>query len=207
MDSLLIIGFLVLTGGRANAFAGTGDRLCLHAAAAEVLLIVIEFEISDHFHQFLRLTAQATCRSGHLLHQRGILLRHLIHTAHCFTILVDTRSLFAASMAIIAHDMLEVDRVIAQRLDSGVPLVGQVSRYIIAAGGKRLRPALLLLCCGAMGFTGAQRFKMSAVVEFIHTATLLHDDVVDDSALRPRVRHQIQFSPVFDPSTLTKSST
>ena len=103
--------------------------------------------------------------------------------------------------------MLEVDRVIAQRLDSGVPLVGQVSRYIIAAGGKRLRPALLLLCCGAMGFTGAQRFKMSAVVEFIHTATLLHDDVVDDSALRPRVRHQIQFSPVFDPSTLTKSST
>ncbi len=87
-------------------------------------------------------------------------------------------------MAIIAHDMREVDRVIAQRLDSGVPLVGQVSRYIIAAGGKRLRPALLLLCCGAMGFTGAQRFNLAAVVEFIHTATLLHDDVVDDSALR-----------------------
>jgi hypothetical protein len=90
----------------------------------------------------------------------------------------------AAPMAIIAQDMRDVDRVIAQRLDSGVPLVGQVSRYIIAAGGKRLRPALLLLCCGAMGFAGAQRFKMAAVVEFIHTATLLHDDVVDDSALR-----------------------
>ena len=87
-------------------------------------------------------------------------------------------------MAIIAQDMRDVDRVIAQRLDSGVPLVGQVSRYIIAAGGKRLRPALLLLCCGAMGFAGAQRFNMAAVVEFIHTATLLHDDVVDDSALR-----------------------
>ena len=87
-------------------------------------------------------------------------------------------------MTIIAHDMREVDRVIAQRLDSGVPLVGQVSRYIIAAGGKRLRPALLLLCCGAMGFTGANRFSLAAVVEFIHTATLLHDDVVDDSALR-----------------------
>ena len=87
-------------------------------------------------------------------------------------------------MAIIAQDMRDVDRVIAQRLDSGVPLVGQVSRYIIAAGGKRLRPALLLLCCGAMGFIGAQRFNMAAVVEFIHTATLLHDDVVDDSALR-----------------------
>ena len=87
-------------------------------------------------------------------------------------------------MAIVANDMRQVDRVIAQRLDSDVPLVGQVSRYIIAAGGKRLRPALLLLCCGALGFTGAQRFNLAAVVEFIHTATLLHDDVVDDSALR-----------------------
>lgn len=65
-----------------------------------------------------------------------------------------------------------------------MPLVGSVSHYIITAGGKRLRPALLLLCCGALGFEGAQRFSMAAVVEFIHTATLLHDDVVDDSALR-----------------------
>lgn len=80
--------------------------------------------------------------------------------------------------------MREVDRVIAQRLDSGVPLVGSVSHYIISAGGKRLRPALLLLCCGALGFKGEQRFNMAAVVEFIHTATLLHDDVVDDSDLR-----------------------
>jgi len=80
--------------------------------------------------------------------------------------------------------MHEVDLVIARRLDSGVPLVGQVSRYIIAAGGKRLRPALLLLSCGALGYTGEQRFNLAAVVEFIHTATLLHDDVVDDSALR-----------------------
>ncbi|MDO8276548.1 MAG: polyprenyl synthetase family protein [Burkholderiaceae bacterium] len=80
--------------------------------------------------------------------------------------------------------MVEVDRVIAQRLDSGVPLVGQVSRYLISAGGKRLRPALLLLTAGALGYQGAQRFNLAAVVEFIHTATLLHDDVVDDSALR-----------------------
>ncbi len=80
--------------------------------------------------------------------------------------------------------MREVDRVIAYRLDSGVPLIGQVSRYIIAAGGKRLRPALLLLTCGALGYTGEQRYNLAAVVEFIHTATLLHDDVVDDSALR-----------------------
>jgi octaprenyl-diphosphate synthase len=80
--------------------------------------------------------------------------------------------------------MREVDAVIAQRLTSGVPLVGQVSRYIIDAGGKRLRPALLLLTCGALGYQEAQRFNMAAVVEFIHTATLLHDDVVDGSALR-----------------------
>ncbi len=80
--------------------------------------------------------------------------------------------------------MRQVDQVIAHKLSSDVPLVGNVSQYIINAGGKRLRPALLLLCCGALGFEGDQRFNMAAVVEFIHTATLLHDDVVDDSALR-----------------------
>ena len=80
--------------------------------------------------------------------------------------------------------MREVDAVIARRLDSGVPLVGEVSRYIISAGGKRLRPALLLLICGALEYRGAQRFNLAAVVEFIHTATLLHDDVVDESTLR-----------------------
>ena len=80
--------------------------------------------------------------------------------------------------------MREVDNVIAQRLHSGVPLVGQVARYIISAGGKRLRPALLLLVAGALGYQGTQRFNLAAVVEFIHTATLLHDDVVDESTLR-----------------------
>ncbi|MEY3123610.1 MAG: hypothetical protein RLZZ573_130 [Pseudomonadota bacterium] len=87
-------------------------------------------------------------------------------------------------LSIVEQDMRQVDRVIANRLESGVPLVGHVSHYIITAGGKRLRPVLLLLCCGALGFTGAQRFNMAAVVEFIHTATLLHDDVVDESLLR-----------------------
>jgi octaprenyl-diphosphate synthase len=80
--------------------------------------------------------------------------------------------------------MRQVDAVIARRLASGVPLVGQVSQYIISAGGKRLRPALLLLICGALGYQGEQRFNLAAVVEFIHTATLLHDDVVDESTLR-----------------------
>ena len=80
--------------------------------------------------------------------------------------------------------MHAVDQVISQRLNSGVPLVGQVSQYIIAAGGKRLRPALLLMTCGALGYQSSQRFNLAAVVEFIHTATLLHDDVVDESILR-----------------------
>ncbi len=80
--------------------------------------------------------------------------------------------------------MLQVNRVIQQRLSSEVPLVSTISDYIIAAGGKRLRPVLLLLCCGALGYQGDQRFNMAAVVEFIHTATLLHDDVVDESEMR-----------------------
>ncbi|MEZ5642328.1 MAG: polyprenyl synthetase family protein [Burkholderiaceae bacterium] len=80
--------------------------------------------------------------------------------------------------------MRKVDATIAMRLDSGVPLVGQVARYIISAGGKRLRPVLLLLTAGALGCRSEQRFNLAAVVEFIHTATLLHDDVVDESTLR-----------------------
>lgn len=77
-----------------------------------------------------------------------------------------------------------MDNVISQRLQSSVPLIGSVSQYIIAAGGKRLRPALLLLVCGALEYREPQRFNLAAVVEFIHTATLLHDDVVDESSLR-----------------------
>lgn len=90
----------------------------------------------------------------------------------------------AAALALVAADMAAVDRVITERLHSGVPLVGEVARYIISAGGKRLRPVLLLLSCGALGYTGEQRHHLAAVVEFIHTATLLHDDVVDESSLR-----------------------
>jgi octaprenyl-diphosphate synthase len=80
--------------------------------------------------------------------------------------------------------MAQVDEVIANRLSSGVPLVGQVAQYIISAGGKRLRPVILLLTCGALSYQVAHKFSMAAVVEFIHTATLLHDDVVDESTLR-----------------------
>ena len=90
----------------------------------------------------------------------------------------------AAALALIADEMTAMDGVIRRRLESDVPLVAQVSHYIIAAGGKRLRPALVLLMCGALGYRGEQRLNLAAVVEFIHTATLLHDDVVDGSTLR-----------------------
>lgn len=80
--------------------------------------------------------------------------------------------------------MEAVDRVISERLESGVALVASVSQYIITAGGKRIRPALLLLMAGALGYKGTQHHNLAAVVEFIHTATLLHDDVVDESTLR-----------------------
>jgi octaprenyl-diphosphate synthase len=81
-------------------------------------------------------------------------------------------------------DMRAVDGVIRTRLDSGVLLIRQVAEYIVGGGGKRLRPMLLLLSAGAFGYRGAHRHELAAVVEFIHTATLLHDDVVDESELR-----------------------
>ena len=83
-----------------------------------------------------------------------------------------------------ALDMQAVDAVIRQRLASEVALVNQIAEYIIGAGGKRIRPRLVLLFSQALGFAGPERFDLAAIVEFIHTATLLHDDVVDESALR-----------------------
>ena len=81
--------------------------------------------------------------------------------------------------ALIGSDMKAVDAVIRDRLHSDVVLVRQVAEYIIGAGGKRMRPALVLLAAGAMGYSGRHHHDLAAVVEFIHTATLLHDDVVD----------------------------
>jgi octaprenyl-diphosphate synthase len=85
---------------------------------------------------------------------------------------------------LIEHDMRAVDAVIQARLSSEVVLINQVAAYIIAGGGKRMRPALLLLAAGALDYQGHDHHELAAVVEFIHTATLLHDDVVDESALR-----------------------
>lgn len=85
---------------------------------------------------------------------------------------------------LIGPDMLAVDGVIRQQLHSDVVLVRQVAEYIINSGGKRMRPALVLLAAGALGYSGKHHHSLAAVVEFIHTATLLHDDVVDESELR-----------------------
>jgi octaprenyl-diphosphate synthase len=86
--------------------------------------------------------------------------------------------------ALIGADMNAVDSVIRRRLYSDVALVRQVAEYIIQSGGKRMRPALVLLAAGALNYEGQHHHDMAAVIEFIHTATLLHDDVVDESALR-----------------------
>lgn len=80
--------------------------------------------------------------------------------------------------------MQAVDAVIRERLHSDVSMIRQIAEYIIAGGGKRMRPALLLLSAQAAKYQGRQHHELAAVVEFIHTATLLHDDVVDESALR-----------------------
>jgi octaprenyl-diphosphate synthase len=85
---------------------------------------------------------------------------------------------------LLRPDMAEVDRVIRERLHSEVVLVRQVAEYIVHSGGKRLRPALVVLCSKALGYQGGRHHELAATVEFIHTATLLHDDVVDESALR-----------------------
>jgi octaprenyl-diphosphate synthase len=85
---------------------------------------------------------------------------------------------------VIGDDMAVVDRVLRTSLASDVLLIRQVAEYIIAGGGKRLRPAVLLLAAGATGYRGPDQHTLAAVIEMIHTATLLHDDVVDESQLR-----------------------
>ena len=89
-----------------------------------------------------------------------------------------------AIQALAAADMAAMDTLIRQRLASDVVLINQVAEYIIGAGGKRLRPMLLLLTAGALGHRSTEAHQLAAVVEFIHTSTLLHDDVVDESDLR-----------------------
>jgi octaprenyl-diphosphate synthase len=91
---------------------------------------------------------------------------------------------FDAVSNLARDDMEAVDRLISSSLESDVALVSQVSRYIVASGGKRLRPLIVLLAARAFGYEGEQHVRAAAIIEFIHTATLLHDDVVDSSSRR-----------------------
>jgi len=91
---------------------------------------------------------------------------------------------FESISTLIADDMKAADKLIQARLQSDVVLINQLGLYIINSGGKRLRPALTILCARACGYQGDQHINLATIIEFIHTATLLHDDVVDGSDLR-----------------------
>jgi octaprenyl-diphosphate synthase len=85
---------------------------------------------------------------------------------------------------LIAEDMDVVDKLIVEQLKSDVVLINQIGAYIVHSGGKRLRPMIVLLAARSCGYDGARHINLAAIIEFIHTATLLHDDVVDGSDLR-----------------------
>ena len=84
----------------------------------------------------------------------------------------------------VREDFEAVDALIIESLNSDIPLVEEISAYIIKAGGKRLRPLLVLLAARASGYKGSEHIKLAVIIEFLHTAMLLHDDVVDNSSLR-----------------------
>ena len=91
---------------------------------------------------------------------------------------------FSEIQALMKSDLEMMDNILINRLNSNVELINQMSHYIINSGGKRIRPLLLLLCARATGYSGKDHHAMAVVIELIHTATLLHDDVVDESTTR-----------------------
>jgi octaprenyl-diphosphate synthase len=118
----------------------------------------------------------------HGRHGRLLIIRHCWFTHPVLDTLIPAPTVLVDDP--LSAEMREVDSVIRARLSSRVALIDQISSYIVTAGGKRIRPRLVLLFSEALGFKGPERFELAAIVEFIHTATLLHDDVVDESALR-----------------------
>lgn len=107
-----------------------------------------------------------------------------MNVPHPASVVLETTAKSPPSADPVDAAMRQVDAVIRERLASRVALIDQISRYIIGAGGKRIRPRLVLLFSQALGFEGPERYELAAIVEFIHTATLLHDDVVDESSMR-----------------------
>lgn len=91
---------------------------------------------------------------------------------------------FKEILAVVAEDFAAVDHFIMNHLDSRVPLIMQVGQYLVEGGGKRLRPLVCLLSARATGYQGTQHILAAAIIEMLHTATLIHDDVVDESDLR-----------------------
>ncbi|MDE0250743.1 MAG: polyprenyl synthetase family protein, partial [Gammaproteobacteria bacterium] len=91
---------------------------------------------------------------------------------------------FKEVQRLVADDMEGVNGVIRRYLHSDIALINQIINYIISSGGKRMRPLLALLCARACGYEGEKHLIVAAITEFIHTATLLHDDVVDNSSMR-----------------------
>lgn len=100
------------------------------------------------------------------------------------SIIENNQSPLEKIISLSAPDMARVDECIHASLQSDVVLINQISNYIVNSGGKRLRPMLVTLCAQACGYEGNQHIPLAAIIEFIHTATLLHDDVVDESDLR-----------------------
>ena len=94
------------------------------------------------------------------------------------------RDAFARAHALVGVELAAVNQLIIERMRSQVPLIPELARHLIAAGGKRIRPVLTLLAARLCGYEGRRQIALAACVEFIHTATLLHDDVIDESDLR-----------------------
>jgi octaprenyl-diphosphate synthase len=111
-------------------------------------------------------------------------LKSIRMTANLETSKKDNRNPLDTIVSLSAPDMNQVDTCIQESLKSDVVLINQIAHYIVASGGKRLRPMLHTLCANACGYQGQNHIPLAAIIEFIHTATLLHDDVVDESDLR-----------------------
>lgn len=102
--------------------------------------------------------------------------------------MIESALLYKQLIELVSEEMQLVDQVISEKLFSNIKLIDQISKHIISSGGKRLRPILLLLMANALGCNALYRHEMAAVIEFVHTATLLHDDVVDKADMRRGVK-------------------